>query len=76
MQQQIWAAITPQSALVRERASQTEETVTHRIIARQPLEVQSGWSLRKGTRRFEILTIFDPDETGRYWQLDVREEGR
>lgn len=72
----IWAHLEPIRADMRERASQTDELVTHRVYVRQPLAVTSEMRLRKGGRIFEIDTIHDPDETARYWLLVVREEGR
>ena len=56
-------------------ADQTLETVTHRITIRRREDVRSGMRLVKGPRVFAILTIHDPDETGRYLVCRVSEEG-
>ncbi|MEO0637017.1 MAG: phage head closure protein [Pseudomonadota bacterium] len=44
----VWAHIEPIRADMRERASQTDEWVTHRIHIRQPLELTSDMRFRKG----------------------------
>lgn len=72
----VWAHIEPIRADLRERASQSDELVTHRIHMRQPLAITSEMRLRKGTRTFVIDTIHDPDESGRYWLVTAKEEGR
>lgn len=72
----VWAHIEPIRVDLRERASQTDELVSHRVHLRQPLEVTSEMRLRKGARIFDIETIHDPDETRRYWLLIVREQGQ
>lgn len=60
-------------------ADQTLETVTHRITLRWRAGVASGMRLTKpapgGARAFDILTVHDPDETGRYLVCRVREKG-
>ena len=72
----IWAHIEPIRADMRERASQTDELVTHRIHMRQPLAITSEMRLRKGARTFSIDAIYDPDEAGCYWVVLAREESQ
>ena len=72
----IWAHLEPIRADLREVAAQTQETVSHRIYLRQPLDITSDMRIRKGTRVFAIDTIHDPDESGRYWLVVAREDGR
>lgn len=56
-------------------ADQMLETVTHRITIRRREGIRSGMRLVKGTRVFAIVTVHDPDETGRYLICRTREEG-
>ena len=56
-------------------ADQVLETLTHRITIRRREGVSSGMRFTRGERVFDILTVSDPDETGRYLVCRVREEG-
>ena len=57
-------------------ADQTLETVTHRITVRRSDAIRSGMRFRMDERLFGILTVYDPDESGRYLICETREEGR
>ena len=72
----VFAHIEPLSAKSVYGAGQTLETVTHLITLRQGEDVRSGMRFTAGTRIFDILTVHDPDETGRYFQCESREIGR
>lgn len=72
----LWGRIEPVSDMARFFGNQPLEEITHRITMRFCNDMTSGMRLRKGTRVFTILTIHDPDESGRYCQCRVREEGR
>ena len=72
----IWASIESVRAAMRNLAQQSRETVTHRIILRYRDDVASGWRFRKGNRTFRIITVHDPDETGRYLVCRTEEERR
>ncbi|MEO3998560.1 phage head closure protein [Mesorhizobium sp. CAU 1732] len=72
----LFARIEPVSAQARYGADQTLETMTHRITLRFRADIASGMRLRKSSRLFEILTVHDPDETGRYLICRAREDGR
>jgi SPP1 family predicted phage head-tail adaptor len=65
----------PLSAVSRFGADQTLETVTHRITLRHRDGVASGMRFRRQARLFDILTVHDPDESGRYLVCRVRETG-
>ena len=54
-------------------ADQTLETVTHRITIRRREDIRSGMRFAKGPRVFDIVTIHDPDELGRYLVCRVSE---
>jgi SPP1 family predicted phage head-tail adaptor len=72
----VFAHIEPVSAESVSGAGQALETVTHRITLRQDGNVRSGMRFTQGARVFDILTVHDPDETGRYLQCESREIGR
>jgi SPP1 family predicted phage head-tail adaptor len=57
-------------------AYQTLEEVTHRVTIRHRADIASGMRLAWDMRKFLILTVHDPDETGRYLVLRTREDGR
>jgi SPP1 family predicted phage head-tail adaptor len=71
----VFARIEPLLATSRFGADQTLETVTHRITLRHRDGVASGMRFRRGSRLFAIVTVHDPDESGRYLVCRVREEG-
>jgi SPP1 family predicted phage head-tail adaptor len=72
----LFAKLEPVGAREKFGADQTLEQVTHRVTLRFRPDVASGMRLAWGTRRFLILTVHDPDETGRYLVLRTREDGR
>lgn len=72
----LFARVEPVSAASRFGADQTLESVTHRVTMRHRDGVSSGMRLMRRERVFDILTVHDPDETGRYLVCRVRESGR
>ena len=73
---ELWAALEPVSASMRDEAWQSHETVSHRVWLRHRADIASGWRFRKQGRIFRIITIHDPDETGRYLVCRTEEIGR
>lgn len=71
----VFARIEPVSARSLFGAGQTVETTTHRITIRARSGVASGMRFTKGGRSFEVVTVHDPDETGRYLVCRTREAG-
>ncbi len=71
----LFGMVEPVSANSIVNADQAIETVTHRITIRKRNDIRSGMRFVKGARVFEIETVHDPDETGRYLVCRVREEG-
>ena len=71
----IFGRIEPVSAQSIFGADQTLETVTHRVTMRRRDGVASGMRFRKQGRIFAILTVHDPDETGRYLVCRTKELG-
>ena len=72
----VFGRIEPVRADSRFGAGQRLETVTHRITLRFRDGVESGMRFVKGNRRFEIVTVHDPDETGRYLVCRAQEATR
>jgi SPP1 family predicted phage head-tail adaptor len=71
----LFGMIEPLSQSARFGAGQTLEENTHRITIRQRAGVASGMRLVKQGRVFDIVSIHDPDETGRYLVCRVKEAG-
>lgn len=70
----LFAQVEPVGASARFAAAQMLEDVSHRITMRHRAGVVAGMRFRKGTRLFMIVTVHDPDETGRYLVCLVREQ--
>ena len=71
----VFARIEPVAAESRFGAGQTLEAMTHRITLRRRAGLASGMRFAKAGRVFDILTVHDPDESGRYFVCRVREVG-
>ena len=72
----VFARIEPVSDRSFFVADQRQEEMTHRVVTRWRPDLASGMRLRKGARIFGILTVYDPDESGRYLVCRVKEQGR
>jgi SPP1 family predicted phage head-tail adaptor len=68
-----WARIEPVAADLIELGHALRQEATHRIWIRAADGVIAGKRFRKGSRIFDILTVSDPDESGRYLVCRVRE---
>lgn len=68
-----WARLEPVSAEHAELAHVGRQTVSHRIWIRHAAGIVAGKRFRKGARVFDILTVYDPDDTGRYLVCRVME---
>jgi len=62
----VFAMVEPISARSLSGADQTQQAVSHRITMRWRPDVAIGMRLAGQGRVFGILTVHDPDETGRY----------
>lgn len=69
------ARLEPVDARSRFGAAQTLESVTHSVTLRHRQGVASGMRLRRLDRVLEIVTVHDPDETGRYLVCTAKEVG-
>ena len=72
----VFARLQPIVAREKFGADQTLEEVTHRVTIRHRPDVASGMRFVLGDRVLPILTVHDPDETGRYLICRTREQGR
>ena len=72
----LFARMEPLGARQTVNTGQTTRIVTHRMTVRQDAAVESGTRFRKGDRIFDILTVYDPDETGRYFFCETSEVGQ
>lgn len=71
----VFARIEPVSAASFFGPDQTLETVTHRITLRGRSGVAAGMRFAKQGRIFDIVTVHDPDDSGRYLVCRAREAG-
>ncbi|MFC5385349.1 phage head closure protein [Aquamicrobium segne] len=69
----IFARIEPLAAESRFGADKQMEAVTHRITLRKRQTIESNMRFRRGSRVFQIVTLHDPDESGRYLVCRTRE---
>ena len=69
----VFARIEPVAADSRFGAGQTLETVTHRVTLRRCAGVAADMRFAGDGRVFRILTVHDPDESGRYLLCRTRE---
>ena len=67
-----------QPIVVREKfgADQTIEEVMHRVTIRHRPDLASGMRFALADRTLAILSVHDPDETGRYLVCRTKEQGR
>ena len=66
--------VEPVSIEARQRFDREEATVTHRVVCRAVPEVARGLSFVLGERRLTIVSVHDPDESGRYLLCRCEEE--
>ena len=71
----VFARIEPVSATSRFGPDQTMEMVTHRVTLRWRNGVAAGMRFVRQARIFDIVTVHDPDDTGRYLVCRARETG-
>jgi len=72
----LWARIVPVSGSAVYRADNLDHEVSHAIFLRKQTTVKQGMRFIEGQRKFRVISVFDPDETGRYLKCDVREESQ
>lgn len=71
----VFAKIEPVKAASTFGADQRIEAVTHEITVRWQAGLASGMRFAKEGRLFEIMTVHDPDESGRYLVCAAVETG-
>ena len=71
----VFARIEPVSSTSSYGPDQTVETVTHRVTLRWRNGVAAGMRFARQGRIFDIVTVHDPDDTGRYLVCRAKEAG-
>lgn len=71
----VFALVEPVTTQAVFGADQTLETITHRVTIRRRGDVASGMRFNRNGRLMDIITLHDPDESGRYLVCRVREKG-
>ena len=66
----VWAAIEPLSGTKTWQSQQNGQEISHRITIAYRTDISGDMQLVLGARIFEIRAAFDPDETGRFVNLD------
>lgn len=69
----LWASLTPVSARGETVADARGVSVTHRILIRMRAGITTRHRFRKGMRLFEIASLREQDETGRFLVIEARE---
>ena len=69
----LWAALRPVGASTPEEASTRQTITAHEVTVRKRGDILPANRFRLGARLFDIDTVFDPDETGRYLTCRCRE---
>ena len=72
----LWAGLRPLSAQERVVAEAEDHAVTHRILIRWRDDISTDRRFRDGARIFEIRAVSDPDERGRFLNIDAAEVSR
>lgn len=70
---EVWAKIVPVKGVLITEADSQRATQTHWIYIRKNSAISSKNRFQNGQRVFEIQTIIDPDESGRFMKCYVRE---
>jgi SPP1 family predicted phage head-tail adaptor len=71
-----WAALQPLNARTTRFHEKAGQQLTHRIYLRHRDDMEIGMRVRLGERRFLVLTVRDPDMTGRIIELEAVEGTR
>jgi len=70
----VFARLEPVAAQDRFGADQRLERITHRVMLRARAGLVAGMRFRRNGRAFLIVSVHDPDETGRYLVCRTRED--
>ena len=69
----IWAAIWPTSANEIIAANAISMVVSHRIRIRYRSVLKAAWRIKFGNRYFAIVSIINPNESGEWLDIMVKE---
>ncbi len=65
----VWGRLEPLSGAERLRAERLESPVTHRVTIRHRSGVTAAHRILFGTRAFNIASVRNPDERGRFLEI-------
>ncbi|OPX99508.1 MAG: Phage head-tail joining protein [Syntrophorhabdus sp. PtaB.Bin047] len=68
-----YAAVWPVSAKETAQAMAETMTISHRIRIRYRDGIRSSWRLKLGNRYFNIVSIINPNEAGRWLDIMCKE---
>ncbi len=72
-QDTVWAHLCPLRSSSVARADNSVTELTHRILIRFRPNISGTTRFITGSRKFEVQTVRDPDETRRYLECDCIE---
>lgn len=70
----VFAHVEPAGAADFRRANRHVQETTHRVTIRYREGIEAGMRFVRNNRIFRIVTVIDPDETGRYLVCNTKEE--
>ena len=69
----VWAAIVPVALSEQIAAEALGARLTHRIVIRAGVDVTTRHRFKLGNRVFRIVAVRDPDESGRFREIQAEE---
>lgn len=69
-----WAQLCPEITKLEIAADRKAQKSSHRVVIRFRTGIVPGTRFVTGSRRFEVATVSDPDETRRYLECLVIEQ--
>jgi len=70
-----WGSLRAITGNDRLDAAQVTTEVTHRVVMIKDatLVIKPDWRLTSSGRSFDIVEVFDPDDSGRIWEIETSE---
>lgn len=69
----VWAHVCPIGSVIKSEADNQFSEITHKILMRFRAGITTTTRFITGTRRFDVETVRDPDESRRYLECLVVE---
>lgn len=69
----VWGAVWPVSASEQVQSMQTTMTISHKLRIRHRSDLLPSWRIKFGTRYFNIISIINPNEKGRWLDILCKE---